>query len=133
MKTIFYFKGFDKRGCLLFQRFLTAASYFFTLLGYDLNSLRKEARRLKQTLVDNHVNTHFIDESNFRVISKMLEILILDKRRRLVDYLLQQEEFVKCCWDREYEKYKQSQLESLNRRDSGLGNRSLLHKYYTFI
>ena len=62
----------------------------------------------------------------------MLDVLVLDKRRRLVDYLLQQEEFVKCCWDREHEKYKQSKLESLNRRDSGLGNRSLLHEYSDF-
>lgn len=74
-------------------------------------------------MIDNHVNTHFIDESNCRIIGKMLDVLVLDKRRRLVDYLLQQEEFVKCCWDREYEKYIQSKLESLNRRDSGLGNR----------
>ena len=80
---------------------------------------------MKQTLIDNHVNTHFIDESNCRVIGKMLDVLVLDKRRRLVDYLLQQEEFVKCCWDKEYDKHRHSKLESLNRRDSGLGNRSL--------
>ena len=94
-----------------------------SLLGYDLNTLRKEARRLKQSLIDNHVNTHFIDQSNIKIISRMLEVLVVEKRRRLIDYILQQEEFVKCNWDREYEKYKQIQLESNNRRDSGLGNR----------
>lgn len=103
----------------------------FVLQGFDVNTLRKEARRLKQGLIENHVNTHFIDESNVRVISKMLDILVLDKRRRLLDYLAQQEEMVRCCWEKEQEKYKTAQFESCNRRDSGLGIRSHFKHSFT--
>ncbi len=93
------------------------------LRDYNIDALRKEARRLKQSLSEEQVNTHFIDESNFDKLCSMIQLLTIEKRRRLLDFVLQQEEFVKCNWDREAEKYK-ALVESKNRRDSGFGNRS---------
>eukprot|EP00794_Sanderia_malayensis_P015112 gene15112-16668_t len=98
------------------------------LREYNIDALRKEARRLKQSLSDDHVNTHFIDESNFKIICNMINLLVIEKRRRLLDFVTQQEEFVKCNWEKGYEKHKQfattTTTECDNRRDSGLGNRS---------
>ncbi|XP_057307672.1 uncharacterized protein LOC130645639 [Hydractinia symbiolongicarpus] len=89
----------------------------------------KARKKLTQALIDEHANTHLLDQSNEDVIERLLESITTEKRHKLDDWLRLQEEMTNCNWPTIDQEQRKCLSEKIiwkeTHRDSGIGHRSL--------